>query len=97
MDWSGHLGGGSCAVGVADAARLLCVIAFGLSLQLLLLREILWGSREHFLDNFQVLSLHTGAVHLHSSIQMKKDVLHRKSQRGEAKQLTEPSELSSPF
>ena len=84
LDWRGHLGGGSCAVGVADAARLV-------------LREILWGSREHFLDNFRVLSLHTGAVHLHSSIQMKKDVLHRKSQRGEAKQLTEPSELSSPF
>ena len=75
----------------------LCVIAVALSLQLLLLREILWGSREHFLDNFRVLSLHTGAAHLHSSIQMQKGVLQRKSQRGEAKQLTEPSELSSPF
>jgi hypothetical protein len=97
LDWSGHLGGGSCAVGVADAARLLCVIAFGLSLQQLLLHVMLCGSRERFLDNFPVLSLHTGAAHLHSSIQMQKGVLQRKSQRGEARQLTEPSELSSPF
>jgi hypothetical protein len=66
LDWSGHLGGGSCAVGVADAARLLCVIAFGLSLQQLLLHVMLCGSRERFLDNFPVLSLHTGAAHLHS-------------------------------
>jgi hypothetical protein len=46
------------------------------------------GSRGRTLENFRVLSLHTCAVR-HNSIQTKNGILHRKSQRKEARRLTE--------